>query len=218
MAKKKNPLFLSIDSLIFKQVAQLKEIPFIIRLRELMAQQEEEKRQMIVNIIIVALIILPLLFSFYLLVGNISIKSALDKREEILIQAAKILEQQALNQQAASNIFAPSPIETADEMNNKISQAASSSFVDTSKITVSDFSLENLSPTIGKATAKLSFKDLTTMQLSNLFQQLISNNKMAISSIEITKDDKSKLLVGNLSILQYNRNSLHKGDEPKGDE
>ena len=152
----------------------------------------------------IPLIILSIFFALYS-----SYSSELEMHELIIQKATRVRDLSVeASDQRASHIGAV--ISSESLLKTKISSLLSTSGIDQSKITISNFNL-NENAGISEIEATMQFKEISDSQLYNIFNKVLILGKFKASAIDILKNEKTQLLEGTIDLAYFGR--LDKNEE-----
>jgi hypothetical protein len=143
---------------------------------------------------------------------NANLQNELDNRLELIETMNQIIVQNSEIGGLAGNLAADSALMSESALQTRLSSALSSSGVNLASIQVSNFTSETISPTLTRAEADIKFIELTTEQLMNVFIALMQREKLKISSVDITRNNKTNLLNGTFHGVHFGQVLIQEED------
>lgn len=204
MDKNKN-LFIKIDEFIFQKIDLLKSDSSFQKLNEFLSGIEEDQQKIMAQLLTFSLILLPYFVVAFLWWGNHSAKKNFEIKNQILEQIAILNSGRDTLNTVSSNFVSPSPINGREDLESKMVNMLSTSGIDQNKVQVLNFSQLSTSNTISKVEAQVKFSNFGTQDFSKFMSALVENEKFKVMRIDLTKDQASNLLNGEVSLLHLGR-------------
>lgn len=198
--------FKNIDEFIFAKVDQLQSNPLF---QELVAKYEQldSKLQKVISFTsTILLIFLPLLIVLFLFISNFSLRSEVNAKKEIFQLINDINANKKTLESVEKNVVSPSKVGSRINLKERIINIMNKIGVAPEKVKIKNFAKPS-GPTgqISKAEADLEFRDFSTNNLTQLMLQLLQFEKMKISTIEITKNQKKNSIFGTLHLVHFSK-------------
>ncbi|MBY0518014.1 MAG: hypothetical protein K2P81_13985 [Bacteriovoracaceae bacterium] len=191
------------DLFVFTKIDEFRKTPNYSKLVNLYGQLEDEQQKVAKIALLAATFILPFLMVVAMFIGNMTVESDLANRTALVERMQQIIAQNGDIGGLANSLASPTPLNNEGELNGRISSALSSAGVDLSKMRISNFSTNNISPTLSKAEADFKFTGLTTEQLMNIFSTLLQRERFRIASVQIKRNDQTNVLEGQFHGVHY---------------
>lgn len=198
----KNALFKKLDTEVFQGLDKLKNHPNYQSFLDFYTNLEDDQQKFLKSGMMIALVAVPMLLVAFLFFQNQSLKSDFSQRVEIYKKANEILAKNQGVRDISNNIFSQNPIDSSEMVISKISSAVGTA-VDLNKISVSNFTSDQISSSIVNSQATFSFKEMSVNELMDTFIGLIRREKFRIQSIQITRNENTNLLQGNFVGIHY---------------
>ena len=206
MLKTKN-LFIRIDNFLFKKLDAFKSDGSFQKINEIISVLDEDKQKIFAQVLAFALLLIPYLFVCILWWGNFKTKKNLEIKSQILEQIATLSSSKDALISISSNFLAPTPIQGQEDLDNKIRNLMSVNSIEQNKVHVLSFSQLTTTSSISKIEARLSFQGFGTQDFSNFMRALVESEKFKVLKINLTKNNESNLLQGEVSLMHMGRNS-----------
>lgn len=209
----KIPLFKKIDKAVFDRLDKFKLTPNYTQLQDMYGSLEEEQQKVAKGVGILALLIFPFAFLSLLWWQNSRLKDDFELRRQIVSKANEILGQKQGLQEVKFNVISGNPIDSESMMTSRLGNMLGGQGMDLSKIQVRDFNTSNVSSEVLRSEASLSFTNLGTEELMNLFIAMIQRDKFRISEVHITRNADSNLLNGKFHAIHFSALESGGGEE-----
>ena len=202
MSKFKSPFYL-LDKELFKAVNRLTSNSNFQRVQEEIASLSEDKQKILNYTLTFAFILAPLAIAFSMFITNMSMKSDLEIRKEILASIHTF--DQKNNQAEALGRTTVSPFSTPDQaaFEKRIDKVLESSKIIKTKVTTKSF--KQTPGEITKSEATISFKEFTTTNLFDMLIGFLNQERMKVTSLNIKKNTALNLLEGRLEVVRYGK-------------
>lgn len=192
-----------LDELIFENIEKLKSNDKYQEFSENFNNLDEKAQLVGKGLMLAAVFFIPLLILLIFSSLNSSLENDLQAKEDILKTAQKILTQKG-EIRSLSMKHLGQPITTQQRMETKIKSRIGTLSIEPTKIQVRDFdSFEE--DGLNKASAKVTFKDLSNLNLYSFLKLITITNKMRVEEVEIKKNKQSNLLEGHLKVLHFSQ-------------
>jgi hypothetical protein len=199
----KIPLFKKIDRALFESIDKFKQSPNYSGIKEFYNGLEEEQQKIFKGLVLLVLAFLPLIAISFLLIGNAKLRDDLELRVSIVSRASEILGQNQGLREVTPRVFSMNPIDGQSMMSSRLSNLLSSVGVDISKLQVKEFHSSTITSNVMRSEATISFSNLSTDELTNIFTNLISREKFRISEVNITRNADSNALQGQFQAIHF---------------
>ena len=203
MEESKIPLFKKLDRAVFESIDKFKQSPNYSTVQDFYNGMEEEQQKAFKAIILFILISIPILFLSFLWWQNTNIQKDLDLRLAIIKQAKEINAQKSGLREISPQILSMNPIDSESMMTTRVSGLLQSSAIDISKIQIKDFSSTSITTGIMRSEADVSFSNLTTDELMNVFNNMIQQERFKISSVSINRNPDTGFLQGQFHAIHF---------------
>lgn len=148
----------------------------------------------------------PLIIVAIILVINLNMRSSLNSNKSLvrtIDNIARYKNQLTALEKTKLSRTKVSSKSTAQSMLNKILSVKNTS---TSKVKITDFSSTKFkSSTIQSSKMTVSFSDFSTTDFVNLLKGLLNNEKALVSSIKLSKIEKTRSLTGTFKVQHYSK-------------
>lgn len=200
------------DRAIFDQIDKFKTTPNYTSLTDAYNNLEEEQQKVVKGGIIVVMFLIPFVVLTLLWWQNKSIREDYEVRMMIMNKAQQIIGESQGVSAISPEIISSNPIDSEEMLTSRISNAASGSGMDTSKISRGEFVTTNVSEKIFQTEAVLNFSNASTDELVGLFNSIISREKMRISEVTINRNADTGLLIGNFRVIHLSMIQPEEGE------
>ncbi len=197
------PLFKRIDSLIFRQLDEFRRKPEYAKVVEFYGGLEDEAQKALKWVILVSTFALPALVLLFVYAQNWQIASEVEARTALVERMQQIITQNSEVGGLSQQIAAPMALGSESDLTGRLSGVLSTSGIDLSKLQVSNFTTEPISPLLTRSEADFKFDGLSTDQLMALFTGLIQRERFRISAVRITRNDGTNLLDGTFRAVHF---------------
>lgn len=200
------PLLKQADIFVFKKIDEFRATPSYSKMLEAYTSLEENEQKIAKAVLLLATALLPLLLLSVMWLTNFSAKSDLEARTQLVERMQEILAQNSAAGNLVATVAAPTAILDQGMLTGQLSNMASSSGLDASKIRVSNFESSNVSPVLVRAEADLKFDGISTAQLMTLFTNMLGQQRFRISAVEIIRNKSTNLLDGTFHAIHFGQN------------
>jgi hypothetical protein len=148
--------------------------------------------------------IIPIIIFLVLLLNNLFMRSDLSTKKELLqlIRDVKTQKAEVLSFERA--LMSPTQVSTKDDFSKRVQGLAVTSQINASLIQVKSYE-QRQTGELNQSLAKVSFKNLSTIQLTTFLDQILIKEKVKIKDISIEKS--LGLLKGTLDIIHFSKMS-----------
>ncbi len=199
--------FIKIDEFIFQKLDILKNDPGFQKINELLFSLEEKQQKLFAQILTFSLIIIPYIFILVFWWGNSRLRFNQEIKMQILEQISTLNGNKDVKATVSSSYLAPIAILSQEDLDNKIRNLMSSNNIDQSKVRIANFTQASSSSSLSKIEATAVFQNFGTQDFSNFMRTLIDQEKFKILQINMTKDNNTKLLNGEVSLMHLGKSS-----------
>lgn len=204
----RTPLFKRMDQALFTQVDEFKKTPAYAGLVEFYAGLEDEKQKLLKWVLLAATVLVPLILFAVLWLQNSRLDAELNARIALVARMQQIITQNSEVGGLASRIAAPSAYTSEDDLTGRVSGALNASGIEISKVRISGFTSDAVSPLLTRAEADFKFEGLTTDQMVGMFTMLLQRERFRISSVQIQRNAGSNLLDGTFHAVHFGETQL----------
>lgn len=200
-------LMKSIDTFLFKQVDSLMQTSEFLKISESYSSLEEKAQEATKVVLMLLTISVPLIIIFIFYSFNsskaqeLAIKDELIKTANILIQESSLVANEERMSLSSTYIGSETALKSA--INSSLSLIA----IESEKVQLSGYSIEELDGLITKINADLSFKGLTSEGLFALLNSLNSKFKIRMDEVTIRKNEESNSLDGVIAMNYYSKDN-----------
>jgi hypothetical protein len=194
-----------LDKAIFDQIDELKGHENYSKVQEVLAQIDEEYKEPLKILSTLAFFLIPALIIVIFLGINKGLKSDIEERQEILTMAGEILGNRDMIKRARTSVLANFPISSFNAFNTRVGQVVNRAGVDLSKIQMSDFNSDEIAGGVTKASITIKVKDLSSGQISELFNGFLIKEKMKLLDVSLKRDSVKKLVSGTFSLVHFGK-------------
>lgn len=207
------PILKQIDIFVFKKIDEFRGTPSYSKLLESYTSLEENEQKVAKGVLLGATALIPILLLFTLWLTNRSTKNNLETRTELVMRMQEIISQNGAAGNLVATMASPTPISDQSQLNNRMSNIASSTGVDANKLKVSNFSTETVSPILTKSEADFKFEALSTAQLMSLLTAMLGRERFRVSSVNIKRNNISNMLEGTFHAIHFGQTPLAEDNE-----
>lgn len=198
-----NSLFRPLDEAIFKAVDEIKNQPQFSKISDEIGALPEGQQKIISQVLSTIVVLLPLLIVFFLFNQNIEQKKNIVIKEEII----KLLTETSFksNELALSSrhIVGTGVINSISDLQRLVKSSLANAGVSQDAITVNEFDQTNAGDSLTRTIATLNFTNLSTQNFTAVLRDLLIQQKMKISALQIEKVNSENYLQGNLEIYHF---------------
>ena len=151
------------------------------------------------------IIFLPIALVFAIFLNNKKIGDRVKFKRDILKTLYSI---DSKNRQLSfyeNRIASPYKISSKKDLKNRIINVARANSISSQKIVIGNYSQLQGTSRLSQTQAKISFKDLSTKELTKLLAGLVKKEKVKISDMSIKVDTKERLLKGHISVIHFSK-------------
>jgi hypothetical protein len=203
----KNSVFKKIDDFIFKQIDQFKASPNAQKISDLTSSLGETEQKIVNKVLTFGLLLLPLgiVVSFYL--GNKEIKEQIEVKSNILFEMEQFTRGNNNIGMQSARIVSTFPMSNQAEFENRMRQMLGQRSINGTKVSFTNFIPDERQVSLKESQGSLSFKEFTMADLTGLLSGLIVNERVKVSKLNISKNNSTELLNGELDFLHFSRSS-----------
>lgn len=198
-------IFRTMDEAVFKGVEEVKARPELQKLFDEMNSLPEEQQKIINHALSLLVILVPILLTFFIFWQNVSIKSDIETRQQILQEVARNSKKKNQLDLTGRNIIGPGEITGLPDLQRLVRSALSSRGITADNVTITDFDQSSAGEGLTQTLATLNFSGLATKDLTSLFQDLIQRQKVKVSAVQVEKLKQKALLEGSFQIYHYSK-------------
>lgn len=198
-------IFKPIDEALIKQIETFKNSPLSQKISDEM-RLLSESGQKIVNYSLTSLsIILPFIIVGSIFMINLSQKSEIAVKENIVESISNFRKATIEFNKSGQGLISPFTITSKEELENRIQSTLKLKAINNDRVSVLNFETEDASETIVKNTAQLKIKDFSLSNLNDFFVTILANEKMKVSSLNLSRNGKTETIEGTIDIVQYSK-------------
>lgn len=202
MAKMFSPLK-AIDNVVLEQVEVFKDSQAAQKLMEKYNILEDHQQKYVNFGLMIATIGIPLILCFVFFLISLSAQSELDKKEEIIESASRIIAKKNQMNSYTNKVFG-FDLSSNSAFKSKINTLLNAAQIDTSKIQITDFDSFETSG-INNASATLKFTGLSDKNFFAAIRKMFIQEKFKVTELVINKNKSSNLLDGSFSVIYYSK-------------
>lgn len=192
-------LFKSIDSFIFEKIPSIKANSIYESIQDFLESLNDEKKEFISKAISLCILLLPLIIMLFFILGYSQSMGELKMKKDIYQKVTSLIsEQKQLSQNQRKSISSSSP-KTKSALESKVKYLLGRKGINSHNVKIQDFKTESLSGSIQKNEATLLFNDLNPRDLISFITDLLHQEKVKITSIDVQQ--KNNKLEGKLPII-----------------
>tara|TARA_Y100001954_G_scaffold52427_1_gene55765 strand:- start:4795 stop:5415 length:621 start_codon:yes stop_codon:yes gene_type:complete len=198
-------IFKKFDKIIFKQVDAYKSSSFYLQSLDQFNTLDENVQKIIKQVSSFFIIFLPIALVFAIFLNNKKIGDRVKFKRDILKTLYSI---DSKNRQLSfyeNRIASPYKISSKKDLKNRIINVARANSISSQKIVIGNYSQLQGTSRLSQTQAKISFKDLSTKELTKLLAGLVKKEKVKISDMSIKVDTKERLLKGHISVIHFSK-------------
>jgi hypothetical protein len=204
---KKLNIMKHIDLFFFKQVDSILQHQEFQKITDAYSSLEEKVQEIIKVILMILTIGIPLLIIFIFFNINTSKKADIDTKEKLINTANTLIQKKSLIKSEELKILSQKYIDSQRGLKSIIDSKLSLISIDSTKVQISEFNVNDLDGLISKLSASLSFKGLTAEGLIALFNSLNAQLKVKIDEVSIRKNETTNSLDGVMAIHYYSKDA-----------
>ena len=198
-------IFKKFDKIIFKQVDAYKSSSFYLQSLDQFNTLDENVQKIIKQVSSFFIIFLPIALVFAIFLNNKKIGDRVKFKKDILKTLYSI---DSKNRQLSfyeNRIASPYKISSKKDLKNRIINVARANSISSQKIVIGNYSQLQGTSRLSQTQAKISFKGLSTKELTKLLAGLVKKEKVKISDMSIKVDTKERLLKGHISVIHFSK-------------
>lgn len=194
-----------LDQAIFTQIDELKSHENYSKVQELLAQVDEDYKEPLKIVGTLLFFLIPAIVLMIFIGINKGIKNDIEVRQDILKMAGEILGNKDMVKKARNSVLANFPISSFNAFNTRVGQVVSRAGVDLSKIQMSDFNSDEIAGGVTKASIVIKVRDISSGQISDLFQGFLLKEKMKLLDVALKRDPIKKLVSGTFTLVHFGK-------------
>lgn len=191
-----------IDQFVINQTERLQHFPAIARLQEQYAILNDQTQASLKFLIPLLFLIGVVFINFILINSNSSLKNEIRTKAEITQVAQGIIASKNALSSNENRILSQESIENLPQIQQKMMNILNQQSIDTSKISIANFSQSSLSSNIKEVRFDFKFNGLTNDDFFRIVQ-VLNQNKIKIDSLQLKKSSQSNLLDGVYSLITF---------------
>lgn len=204
----RTPVLKKLDQAIFTQVDEFKKTSAHSQILEFYGGLEDEGQKLFKWILLLATVAIPFLLFVVLWFQNSRIEAELNSRIALVERMQQIITQNTEVGGLATSIAAPSAFTSEDELTDRVTNSLRAATIDVSKVRISNFTSDAISPLLTRSEADFKFEGLTTDQLVGMFTMLLQRERFRVSAVEIQRNSGSNLLDGTFHAIHFGETQL----------
>jgi hypothetical protein len=197
----------SIDVFLFKQVDNLMQTSEFLKVSESYSSLEEKAQEATKIILMILTLSIPVIIVLTFYSINNSKAQELAIKDELIKTANTLIQESSLIASEERQLLSTQFIGSESALKSLINSSLSLISIDSQKVQVSGYNIEELDGLITKVRADLSFKGLTSEGLFALLDSLNSKFRMKMEDITIRKNEISNSLDGVIAIDYYSKDN-----------
>ncbi|MBT7609820.1 MAG: hypothetical protein HN576_08690 [Bacteriovoracaceae bacterium] len=198
-------LFKMMDDAIFQLMDSLKNSSVSVQYNQLIQQFSPKVQKVINQSINLTLFIIPILFIIFMSLSNMSLRSKVNTKIEILeLNNTYTQKKQEVNTQREL-VVSPRKFKNKLDLENNFKKTYARSGIDITQMTILNFRQNTKLKPLLKTEASIKFTSLTMNSLSSFLLALLKNYKMKIAAIDINLEEIDSTLSGDLSLIHYSK-------------
>lgn len=198
-------LMKKIDSVLFSKIDELESSDGYQKVADAYSTLEESHQDLIKLFMAIILFVAPLTIFFIFSSINDNSKKMLKLKEEIISFSNEIISKKQKVKIEAKKILGRDIIDSQSQLEQKIINNMNRIGIDTSKLQVNNFEINDLNGNIIEAKIDVKFSDLTNDQIFSAISYLVGTDKMKIDNLNIKKNTSTNLLDGVFTTLHYSK-------------
>ena len=162
----------NLDSFLFKQADTLVASAEFNKVSEAYSSQEDKVQEIIKVILMILTVGVPTIIVIVFLGLNNSKRNQIEVKEELIETANLLIQQRSLLSSEERRTLSSKYIDSQKALRSTINSSLNLISIESTKVQISDFQSDDLEGLITKASAKVSFKGLTSEGLMAFFNNL----------------------------------------------
>ncbi|MCO4792345.1 MAG: hypothetical protein KC493_01440 [Bacteriovoracaceae bacterium] len=203
--KKKEHIFKIIDEYLFKQVDLAKSSAFTQKVNEQLSVLSQTQQKYLNQFINIGVFLTPFLIVFFLFMGNSSLKSDIETKQEIFEIINNYSSKKKEVSVVSRNVLSPRPVNSKSDLQRILNSTMNSNNVDSSKVQITFFDQTKPNSDLAQSRAQLKFSRLTMSELTGLYTALLRDLKVKIDKMNVTVGSEDRILNGNLEFAHYSK-------------
>lgn len=198
-------IFKKFDKFIFKQVDAYKASSFYLQSLDQFNTLDENIQKIIKQVSSFFIILSPIFFVAIIFFNNRNIDERVGFKKDILKTLYAIDSQNRQLSFYENRIASPYKISSRKDLKNRIINIARANSISSQKIVIGNFSQLQGTTRLSQTEAKISFRGLSTKEVTKLLAGLVKKEKVKISDLSIKIDKKERLLRGHISVIHFSK-------------
>jgi hypothetical protein len=196
-------LFERIDRFSFQLVDQLKSKAAYGKIQSFLRSMPRESRPTLQKIFVSSFYVIPFLFIALLFIHNLYIRSQISKKQQILDTAQKMQLMKGTLEEYKLPYLTRPPLTQQSDLQERIRSMSQQFQLSPQNLTIKSFMVDPLPSGTNKITAVFSFKELSVIQLMDIFIHLTTQLKMTMTALQVHKPSTQSLLEGEYEVNLY---------------
>lgn len=198
-------IFKPLDEALLKQVEVFKNSPLYQKISDEMRLLSESGQKAVNYSLTIVGIIIPFIAIVILFAINYSQKSTIEVKEKIIESISSYKRASIEFNKSGQGLISPFTVSTQSDFEKRIDSVMKMKVIKEERVSVLKFTSEDASGSIIKNTAELKIKDFSLSNLNDFLVTLLANEKMKISTLNLTRNEKSETVEGTIEVVQYSR-------------
>ncbi len=195
-------LFKKLDKAIFKAIDNLKLSPQFNQAASSLEGLPDEYQKVANQGITYLITAIPFLILLIFFIINLSVRSRITAKEELIEKIAQMNESQAKVSRIGDNLVSSMSLGSQTSLNKQLSDLSSQFSIESSALALKDYS-QSASGSLKKTQATIRFKKLSTNKLSALLQEFVIKKGVRVQKINLKKG--SETLSGEIEFYHFAR-------------
>lgn len=198
-------IFKPIDEAFIKQIDAFKNSPLSQKISDEMRLLSENGQKIVNYSLTVISIIIPFIIVAIIFAINVSQKSEIEIKESIIESISNYRKASIEFNKSGQGLISPFPISSQEDLKKRIENTLKLKSINSERVTILKFESEDASDMVVKNTAELRIKDFSLSNLNDFFVSILANEKMKVSSLNLSRNGKTETIEGTLDIVQYSK-------------
>ena len=197
--------FHHLDNFFFKQIDKFKNSTYHQKYIEEISKLDENLQRKVNKFLGYSLFLLPVFIVFFLFLSNLSTKSDLSLKREIIGLISEVKSNKTYLNSIGKNIISQFKIKTMADMQNRLQVILEGKQISFNDVQVNNFNITNPISGISQIQADITFQNFSMDDFSNFLTGIMVDTNGKISSVSIKKIKNS--LAGKIHFIQYEKSS-----------
>lgn len=198
-------VFRPIDEAIFKAVDEIKNHPQLSKITDEISALPENQQKVINQLFSAFLVLVPFLIVLFLFNQNANQKSNIALKEEIIKLITETNHKSNELALSSRHIVGSGVINNISDLQRLVRSSLTAAGATPDAISINEFDQASAGDSLTRTVATLNFTNLSTQNFTTVLQDLLSQQKMKISAIQIEKRGEDNLLQGSLEIYHFSK-------------